>query len=539
MPGELTAVAGPSGAGKTTLLEILAGLIVPCRPSTGHVLVNDLPMNVAHFRRISGYVTQDEGLFPLLTVKETLTYSARLRLHMGCVKTRVENLLKELGLEHISDERIGSESTRGISGGEKRRVSIGVELVHDPAVILLDEPTSGLDSASALHVMLVLNSMSKNQGKTIVLTIHQPGFQILDLFDKVLLLSNGMVLHNGSLNLLEERLKSAGHCMPRHVNVVEFSIDVIESLHYEENVNDDQVYILNHEEQRKHILYCNSSFKEVLILSHRFTKNIFRTKRLFFSRTSQALLVGILLGTIFSNTFNNSKGMKMQNQVGFFAFSLTFLMSSTTEALPIFLQERRIVMKETTRGVYRISSYIIANTLVFVPFLLIVALLYAIPVYWLVGLRHEIDGFLYFTLVVWIVMLMSNSFVACFSTLVTNLIMGMSLIAGVMGSFFLFSGYFLSKDTIPKYWSFMQYLSLYKYPFECFMINEFGGEQGKSRCLQNIGSQCLINGDQFLMQQGLKESLKWNNLVVMLSFIFGYRFVGFMILCYKSSRCRS
>ncbi|KAL3849645.1 hypothetical protein ACJIZ3_011527 [Penstemon smallii] len=174
-------------------------MIVPCRLSTNHVLVNDLPMNVAHFRRISGYVTQDEGLFPLLTVEKTLTYSALLRLHMGCVKMRVENLLKELGLEHISNERIGSELTRGISGGEKRRVSIDVELVHDPAVILLDEPTSGLDSVRhfipALHVMLLLNSMAKNQGKMIVLTIHQPGFQILDLFDKVLLLSNGMVLH--------------------------------------------------------------------------------------------------------------------------------------------------------------------------------------------------------------------------------------------------------------------------------------------------------------------------------------------------------
>ncbi|KAL3821419.1 hypothetical protein ACJIZ3_007324 [Penstemon smallii] len=544
MPGELTAIAGPSGAGKTTLLEILAGMIIPCRPSTGHVLVNDVPMNIAHFQRVSGYVTQDEALFPFLTVDETLTYSARLRLHVGREKatSKVRDLLKELGLEHIANERIGSESTRGISGGEKRRVSIGVELVHDPAVILLDEPTSGLDSASALHVMLLLNTMAKNQGKTIVLTIHQPGFRILDLFDKVILLSKGMVLHNGSMNLLEERLKSAGHCIPRHVNVLEFAIDVTESLHKDENEieemdqQSDRDYIFNHEEQQKHILYVNSSFEEVLILSQRFSKIIFRTKQLFAARTIQVLLAGILLGTVFTNAFNNPKRTKVQNQVGFFAFSLTFLISSTTEALPIFLQERRIVMRETTRGVYRISSYIIANTLVFIPFLLLVALLYSIPVYWLVGLRHEIDGFLYFTLVVWMVVLMSNSFVACFSALVPNYITGMSLIAGVIGAFFLFSGYFLAKDTIPKFWIFMQYLSLFKYPFECFIINEFGGEQGKLRCLQYIGGVCVINGDQFLTQQGLKESQQWSNLVVMLSFIFGYRFVSFLIIWYKSSR---
>lgn len=198
-------------------------------------------------------------------------------------------------------------------------------------------------------------------------------------------------------------------------------------------------------------------------MSQRFSNNVFRSKQLFAARTVQALLAGIVLGTIFINVFVNPKRMKVQNQIGFFAFSLTFLMSSTTEALPIFLQERRVVMRETSRGAYRVSSYITANALVFLPFLLLVALLYAAPAYWLVGLRRDVDGFLYFSLVGWMVVLMSNSFVACFSAIVPNFIMGMSLISGAMGAFFLFSGYFLSKDDIPQYWNFMHYLSLFKY----------------------------------------------------------------------------
>ncbi|KAK9269681.1 hypothetical protein L1049_001459 [Liquidambar formosana] len=107
--------------------------------------------------------------------------------------------MKELGLDHVAGSRIGEGSNCGISGGERRRVSIGVDLVHDPAVVLIDEPTSGLDSASALHVVSLLKSMALNQGKTIVFTIHQPGFRILELFDRVVLLSNGFVLHNGSI----------------------------------------------------------------------------------------------------------------------------------------------------------------------------------------------------------------------------------------------------------------------------------------------------------------------------------------------------
>ncbi|KAK6120682.1 hypothetical protein DH2020_045580 [Rehmannia glutinosa] len=502
-PGELTAIAGPSGAGKTTLLEILAGMIVPFRVS-GHVLVNDLPMNVTHFRRVSGYVTQDEALFPLLTVEETLTYSARLRLNAGCnenVGTIVRELLKELGLEHIAGVRVGN----GISGGEKRRLSIGVDLVHDPAVLLLDEPTSGLDSASALHVMSLLKSMALHQRKTIVVTIHQPGFRILDLLDQLILLADGAVLHNGSLHLLDERLKSAGHAIPRHVNVLEFAIDVSELSPHKDDSDDNFVVacVSNQAvEYEKNILYCNSPFREVLILSQRFSSNVFRTKQLFAARTTQALLAGIVLGTIFIDAFgDDSKRKKAQNQIGFFAFSLTFLMSSTTEALPIFLQERRILMRETSRGAYRISSYVIANTLVFLPFLFLVSLLYAAPVYWLVGLRRDVDGFLYFVLLVWMIVLASNAFVACFSALVPDFITGMSLIAGIMGSFFLFSGYFVSKDAIPKYWNFMQYLSLFKYPFECFMINEFGGEHGRSKCLESFEGECLIYGDRFLMQQ--------------------------------------
>ncbi|XP_021274218.1 ABC transporter G family member 10-like [Herrania umbratica] len=551
-PGEIMAIAGPSGAGKTTLLEVLAGMI-PLSRLSGNVLVNNQPMDPRHFRRLSGYVTQDEILFPLLTVEETLMYSARLRLHNGqMAAARVRDLLEELGLEHVAKVRVGGESNRRISGGEKRRVSIGVDLVHDPAVLLIDEPTSGLDSASALHVALLLKSMAVKQGKTIVLTIHQPGSRILELFDQALLLSNGTVLHHGSLHLLEQRLELSGHSIPRHINILEFAIEVKEALvldaeesQEEENADLEQ----GCEDIRRNpqlsnigetnICYANPQFKEVLILGQRFSNNIYRTKQLFAARSLQAVLAGVVLGTIFMNAASDSMRFKLQTQIGFFAFSLTFLLSSTTEGLPIYLQERRILMRETSRGAYRISSYVLSNTLVFLPFLLIVALLYTIPVYSLVRLRREIDAFLYFSLVVWMVVLMSNSFVACFSALVPDFIMGTSLIAGLIGSFFLFSGYFISKEDIPRCWIFMHYLSLFKYPFECFMINEYGGEKGQKRCLKIVEGECYLYGEGFLMQQGLKESQKWSNIVVMLGFIVGYRILSIFILSYRSCRTKS
>lgn len=532
-PGEITAIAGPSGAGKTTLLEVLSGR-TKGRVS-GHVLVNDQEMDAGSFRRKSGYVTQDDALFPLLTVEETLMYSALLRLQGGRREAirRVKVLMRELGLEHVAGTRIGGGSDGGISGGERRRVSIGAELVHDPAVIFIDEPTSGLDSASALYLMLLLKAMVVGQGKTVVLTIHQPGFRILELIGRLVLLSNGEVRHSGSLTLLEERLKSAGHCIPRHVNLLEFAIDVAENLALQPSEAPNNLALRekdsegNREEKRP--LYSNSRFGEVLILGKRFCSIIFRTKQLFAARIIQALVAGFILGTVFIGT-NNDKGKALQARLGFFAFTLTFLLSSTTEGLPIFLQERRILMRETSRGAYRVSSYVLSNTLIFLPFLLMVSFLYTTPVYWLVGLRRGIDGFLYFSLVVWLVVLMSNSFVACFSALVPNFIMGTSVISGLMGSFFLFSGYFIAEKNIPSYWIFMHYLSLFKYPFECFMINEYGGEKGQKSCVERQGGQCSLFGDGFLRQQGLEEPQKWTNLAVMLGFILGYRLLCFLIL---------
>ncbi|KAL5716049.1 ABC transporter G member 10 [Ranunculus cassubicifolius] len=550
-PGKITAIAGPSGAGKTTLLEILAG-VVPQTMISGKVLVNGGPMNGKNFRRVSGYVTQDDALFPLLTVEETLLFSARLRLHGGTNEAivRVKQLLKELGLEHIGGKRIGGgDSVRSISGGERRRVSIGVDLVHDPAILFIDEPTSGLDSASALHVVSLLKSMVVSQGKTIVLTIHQPGFRILELIDHFVLLSNGTVCHHGSLNFLEERLKDAGHCIPRHVNVLEFAIDAIDCLVRNDQISRDDnkeeehfVRIPNTTdfiEEKRPFVYPNSRCQEVLILGQRFCKNILRTKQLFAARMIQAALAGFVLGSIFMNINNDHGKVTLQTRLGFFAFTLTFLLSTTTEGLPIFLQERRILMRETSRGAYRVSSYVIANTFVFLPFLLTVALLYTIPVYWLVGLRRELDGFLFFSLVVWLVVLMSNSFVACFSALVPNFIMGTSLIAGFMGSFFLFSGYFISKKNIPIYWIFMHYLSLFKYPFECFMINEYGGKNGRSKCVGSENGFCLLYGDEFLRQQSLQDSQKWSNLGIMVGFVIGYRVLCFLILWYRCYRTRT
>ncbi|KAK7350898.1 hypothetical protein VNO77_09937 [Canavalia gladiata] len=570
IPWEILAIVGPSGAGKSSLLEILAGKVSPQR---GSILVNQEPVDKAQFRKISGYVTQMDILFPLLTVEETLMFSAKLRLNLPQEQlcSRVKSLILELGLSRVARTRIGDDRVRGISGGERRRVSIGVEVIHDPKVLILDEPTSGLDSTSALQIIDMLKVMADSRGRTIILSIHQPGFRIVKLFNSILLLANGYVLHHGTVDLLGVNLRLMGLELPLYVNVVEFAIESTDTIQQQQKCQqvqleepqqlpgtlqqkkgDDQGesrsgrFTLQQLFQQSKVIdvetmgmgmdftsdFANTRLRETMILTHRFSKNIFRAKELFACRTIQMLISGLVLGSVFCNLKDGLVGA--EERVGLFAFILTFLLSSTTEALPIFLQERAILMKETSSGSYRVSSYAIANGLVYLPFLLILAILFTMPLYWLTGLNRNFTAFLYFLILIWLILYTANSVVVCFSALVPNFIVGNSVIAGVIGSFFLFSGYFIPKLEIPNYWIFMHYISLYKYPFEGLLINEFSNSK---KCLEYMFGACVVKGEDVLKEEGYGgQSIRWKNVGMMVSFILFYRLISYVILRYRCSQ---
>jgi hypothetical protein len=235
------------------------------------------------------------------------------------------------------------------------------------------------------------------------------------------------------------------------------------------------------------------------------------------------LVAGLALGSIFYDLGEE----KVAERVGLFAFLLTFLLSSTTEALPIFLQERDILAKETSSGAYRVSSYALANAAVFLPFQLALAVVFAAPVYWLAGLRRTAAAFGYFLLVVWLILYTANSVVVCFAAAAPDFVVGNAAIQGVMGSFFLFSGYFIARSAMPGCWVFMHYLSLFKWPFEALLVNEFAGG---GRCVVRALGACVATGDEVLRREGLGEECRWRNVGVMVAFMAAYRLLGYAVL---------
>jgi len=222
-PGELLALMGPSGSGKSSLLTVLGGRSTA--RTTGTITFNGAPLNKGSKRKL-GFVSQDDLLFAELTVFETLYFAAVLRLPRSWshdVKvSRVEMVLQGLGLNKCRDTIIGNHMMRGVSGGERKRVSIGHELLINPSVLFLDEPTSGLDSTTALKLLHTLRSLASG-GRTIITSIHQPSSRLYQQMDKLMLLSEGHVMFYGDAH-------AAAHWFGEHGAPVPFGVSTADHL---------------------------------------------------------------------------------------------------------------------------------------------------------------------------------------------------------------------------------------------------------------------------------------------------------------------
>jgi ABC-type multidrug transport system ATPase subunit len=226
-PGELLAVLGPSGSGKSTLLSILGGRL-PSPRYTGTVLAGGRAPCRSVQRR-TGFVAQDDVLHPHLTVRETLAFCAMLRLPRSAPSAAkaaaAEAVIAELGLGACADTAVGNAFVRGVSGGERKRVSIGHELLVNPSLLVLDEPTSGLDSTAAARLVATLAAVAR-KGRTVVASVHQPSTRVYRMFDAVLLLAEGSCLYYGAGRDAMDYFASVGFAPGFHVNPADFMLDL-------------------------------------------------------------------------------------------------------------------------------------------------------------------------------------------------------------------------------------------------------------------------------------------------------------------------
>ena len=225
--GSLTAIIGGSGSGKTSMLNIMSHRMSGTRlRSTGSILYNG-NSKLSSIR--SAYVMQQDVLLPTLTVRETLQYAADLRLPPPTTaeerRKAVEDVILELSLKDCAGTRIGNNIYKGCSGGEKRRTSLGVQLLANPSVLFLDEVTTGLDATSALQLIRTLKVLA-SKGRTIIVSIHQPRSEIWDFFDGVLLLTMGSSVYSGQTKDCVQYFEDLGYDLPPFVNPAEHLVDL-------------------------------------------------------------------------------------------------------------------------------------------------------------------------------------------------------------------------------------------------------------------------------------------------------------------------
>ncbi|KAJ9515493.1 hypothetical protein QJQ45_016484 [Haematococcus lacustris] len=227
MPGQVLALMGPSGSGKTSLLSVLGGRSPRAIKLEGNILINGERMSKAMRRRI-GFVLQDDVLYETLTVLETLTYAGLLRLPNAMSRAdkraRVDAVIEVLGLSKSRDTIIGGYFRRGVSGGERKRVSVGHELLINPAVLMLDEPTSGLDSTTALHLVTLLRDLASG-GRAILTTIHQPSSRLYRQLDQVMLLAEGHIMYYGDALRAVDWFDHLGFSLPYGTNLADHILD--------------------------------------------------------------------------------------------------------------------------------------------------------------------------------------------------------------------------------------------------------------------------------------------------------------------------
>jgi ABC-type multidrug transport system ATPase subunit len=226
--GEVLALMGPSGAGKTTLLNMLTLERSGGSPS-GSITLNGHPFTFGIYRRHACYLPQTSQLWPFLTAREHLELAAALYqpgTSASALRVFIDKLLRETGLEECQETRVGNEFFKGLSGGQKRRLSLAVALCKKPHVVFLDEPTSGLDAAAAASIMHFLKETAARMHIAIICTIHQPSSSVFAGFDSVCFLTGGQLAYLGKAAALPEYLASVGRPLPPNSNPADIMLDL-------------------------------------------------------------------------------------------------------------------------------------------------------------------------------------------------------------------------------------------------------------------------------------------------------------------------
>lgn len=507
-PGRLLAIMGPSGSGKTTLLNVLAGQLMasPRLHLSGLLEVNGKPSSNKAYK--FAYVRQEDLFFSQLTVRETLSLAAELQLpEILSVEERdeyVNSLLFKLGLVSCADSNVGDAKVRGISGGEKKRLSLACELIASPSVIYADEPTTGLDAFQAEKVMETLRQLAQD-GHTVICSIHQPRGSVYFKFDDIVLLTEGKLVYAGPAR--DEPLayfSRFGYTCPDHVNPAEFLADLI-SVDYS---SAESVYLSQKRidslaesflQQSSTILYASplisrEGYKKSKLQKRTTVKKKGGWWRQFWLllrrawmqasrdgptnkvRARMSIASAIIFGSVFWRMGRSQTSI--QDRMGLLQVAaINTAMAALTKTVGVFPKERAIVDRERAKGSYALGPYLLSKLIAEIPVGAAFPLMFGAVLYPMARLHPTLSRFGKFCGIVTVESFAASAMGLTVGAMVPTTEAAMAVGPSLMTVFIVFGGYYVNADNTPIIFRWIPRVSLIRWAFQGLCINEFSGLQ--------------------------------------------------------------
>ncbi|KAL7685093.1 putative AAA+ ATPase domain, CDR ABC transporter, ABC transporter, G1 [Plasmopara halstedii] len=533
-PGTLTLVLGQPGSGKSSLMRILSNRFPMDSSITveGDISFNGDPLAKVSKRlpQLVSYVPQRDIHFPLLTVKETLEFAhetaGRKIIHQGEKRlihgSSDENLaasniskalskhypdviIRQLGLTNCQDTIVGDVMHRGVSGGERKRVTTGEMEFGSKTVVFMDEISTGLDSAATFDIISTQRSVATNLNKTVVIALLQPSPEVFELFDDVLILNDGEIIYHGPRGQVDSYFASMGFVRPPGRDVADFVLDLgtKQQRQYEPSVSNGQNEIPRQAAEFAALFRQSHIYQESLrlldapldrvLLNHKAedmdsvpgfqqsfwesTSTLMRRQFMLTIREKEFLISRIVMTTIMglinASTFWNVDPTNAQLMLGVLFQSILFLAIGQTSLIPLFMSARSIFYKQRSANFYRTSVYVLSCSVTQLPLAIGESLIFGTLIYWLCGFVNAAGNYIIFM----VLLTLTNTAFAAWFFLITAVSPDIHISKPVammsIVFFILFAGFVVTKNQLPDYFIWFYWLNPISWCLRALAVNQY------------------------------------------------------------------
>uniref|UniRef100_H3GK60 ABC transporter domain-containing protein n=1 Tax=Phytophthora ramorum TaxID=164328 RepID=H3GK60_PHYRM len=587
-PTRITLVLGQPGSGKSSLLKILSGRF-PMNKTigvSGEITFNGVPRSelLARLPRFVGYTNQKDDHYPQLTVQETFEFAHRccggsnlepwvLKALQNCKgeqydlavkvmtaqhKFAADIRVKSLGLDRCKDTMVGNAMIRGVSGGERKRVTTGEMTFGRKRAMLLDEISTGLDAATTFDIVNALKSLTRNFKSNIVVSLLQPPPEVFNLFDDILILNDGHIMYHGPREQVQQYFERMGfHCPPRK-DVADFLLDLgtdkqhayirdsdssvpFESVDFAERFRQSDIFqeTLTYMRTRSHhksdlcdplqdpCIYRQSFLEDLGTLLRRQWRIKLRDRTFIIGRGFMVLIMGLLYGSVFWQ-MNDANSQLILGLL----FSCTMFLSMGQAAqLPTFIEARSVFYKQRGANFFRSLAYVLASSLTQIPFAIFETLLFGSIVYWMGGYVALAGRFISFLVTLFLCQMWFTSFFFFLSAASPNITIAQPVMMVSILFFVMFGGFLLRKTDIPDYFIWFYWIDAVAWSIRSLSINQY---------LAPKFDVCIYGGIDYCSRFGTtfgKYSLKLSGLPTEEAWVYLgwlYFVVGYLVLVFAA-----